>query len=303
MDRLAVMETYLRVVETRSFSAAARRLNVGQPAVSKSVAQLEKRLGVRLLVRSTRCLKPTEAGQDFYERARRIVDEAEQAHLAARGAGVGLAGRLRVSAAVTLSRLHIVPRLQCFLQAHPNLSVDLLLNDRQIDLIGEGVDVALRTGVLRDSALTVRRLATCRRLVLGTPAYFERAGTPSRPADLLRHAAVVYTEQREGAGGECWSFRKDGAETSIMLSGRLRVGAAEGVRAAVIAGLGFAIASEWMFAPEIARGTVRPVLCDWALPMLDLWAVFPTGRLASAKARAFAAFVEAELRRPHSAAE
>ena len=303
MDRLAVMETYLRVVETRSFSAAARRLNVGQPAVSKSVAQLEKRLGVRLLVRSTRCLKPTEAGQDFYERARRIVDEAEQAHLAARGAGVGLAGRLRVSAAVTLSRLHIVPRLQCFLQAHPNLSVDLLLNDRQIDLIGEGVDVALRTGVLRDFGAD---RAPARHLSSpgpGTPAYFERAGTPSRPADLLRHAAVVYTEQREGAGGECWSFRKDGAETSIMLSGRLRVGAAEGVRAAVIAGLGFAIASEWMFAPEIARGTVRPVLCDWALPMLDLWAVFPTGRLASAKARAFAAFVEAELRRPHSAAE
>ncbi len=303
MDRLAVMETYVRVVETGSFSAAARRLNVGQPAVSKSVAQLEERLGVRLLMRSTRCLKPTEAGQDFYERARRIVEQAEEAHLVARGAGTGLTGRLRVSAAVTLSRLHIVPRLQRFMKAHPNLSVDLLLNDRQIDLIGEGVDVALRTGVLRDSALTVRRLATCRRLVLGTPAYFERAGLPSRPADLARHAAVVYTEQREGAGGTCWSFRKDGAETSIMLSGRLRVGAAEGVRAAVIAGLGFAIASEWMFAPEIACGTVRPVLSDWTLPMLDLWAVFPTGRLASAKARAFAAFVEAELCRPHSAAE
>jgi DNA-binding transcriptional LysR family regulator len=132
------METLIRVVETGSFSAAARHLRVGQPAVSKSIAQLEERLGVRLLRRSTRGLTPTEAGQNFLERARRVIEEADEAELAARGAGGGLVGRLRISAAVTFARLHLVPRLPAFLAAHPDITIDLVLDDRMIDLIEEG---------------------------------------------------------------------------------------------------------------------------------------------------------------------
>jgi len=303
LDRLSLMETFIRVVETGSFSAAAKRLRVGQPAVSKSVAQLEQRLGVRLLMRSTRGLTPTQAGQNFYERARRTVQEADEADLAARGASEGLVGSLRASAAVTLARLHIVPRLPVFLAAHPNLSVDLILSDRQVDLIPEGVDIAFRAGELRDSALVARKIATCRRLVLGAPSYFERAGIPATPAELSRHTAVIYSEQGEGVGGGNWSLRQGELEISVTLSGRLRTSAAEGVRAAVIGGMCLAIASEWMFAPEIASGAVRAVVTDWLLPVLDLWAVFPPSSRPSAKARTFAAFVEAEMRKPYSVQE
>jgi DNA-binding transcriptional LysR family regulator len=297
MDRFAVMETFIRVVEAGSFSAAARHLNVGQPAVSKSIAQLEERLGVRLLTRSTRGLTPTEAGQNFFERARRAIEEADEADLAARGAGADLAGRLRVSAGVTFSSLHVVPRLPAFLAAHPDLSIDLILDDRAIDLIEEGVDIALRAGTLRDSSLTVRKIATSQRMVLGTPAYFKCAGIPITPAELMRHAAVVYIQE---AAYDTWSFRRGTSEVSVRISGRLRMSAAEGVRAAVLGGMGFTIAYEWMFAPELASGAVRPVLAEWTLPSCGLWAVFPTGRMASAKARTFASFMEAELHKPHS---
>jgi len=174
MDRFAAMETFVCVVETGSFSAAARRLNIGQPAVSKTIAQLEKRLAVSLLLRSTRGLTPTEAGLAFFERARRAIDEANEADNAARGSAGGLRGNLRISAAVTFGRLHVVPQLGPFLDQHPQLNIDLMLDDRNINLVEEGIDVALRMGPLSDSSLTARKIADCRRVVLGTPAYFAR---------------------------------------------------------------------------------------------------------------------------------
>ena len=292
MDRLAAMQAFVRVVEAGSFSAAARALNMGQPAISKTVAQLEARLGVRLLMRSTHGLAPTEAGQSFYERAKRSIEEADEAEAVARGAGKGLTGRLRISAAVTFARLHIVPHLPKFLGAHPGLTMDVVLDDRIIDLIEEGVDVALRMGPLADStSLTARKLASGQHHVLGTPAYFARAGVPATPAELAGHAAVIYT--REGAG--TWCFHQGVTEVSVTVSGPLRVNAAEGVRAAVLADMGLTITSSWMFGPELESGAVQRVLTDWSLPPIDLWAVYPTGRMPSTKARAFAAFVEAEL--------
>jgi DNA-binding transcriptional LysR family regulator len=293
MDRLAAMETFVRVVETGSFSAAARVLNVGQPAVSKTVAQLEERLGVRLLMRTTRGLTPTEAGQNFYDRARRAIAEADEADVAARGAGASLTGRLRISAAPTFARLHVVPHLPKFLAAHPHLTMDVVLDDRLIDLVEEGIDLALRVGSLNDSSLTAQKLASCTRHVLATPAYFARAGVPMTPAELSGHEAVIYTG---GGGAESWSFRQGATEVSVKVSGSLRISAAEGLRAAVLAGMGLTIGSTWIFSPELASGAVRKVLTDWSLPTVDLWAVYPTGRKPSAKARAFAAFVRAELR-------
>jgi DNA-binding transcriptional LysR family regulator len=292
MNRFAAMEAFVRVMETGSFSSAARQLQVGQPAVSKLIAQLEDRLGVRLLLRSTHGLTPTEAGQSFYERAKRSLEEADEADLAARGAAATLTGRLRISAAVTFAQLHIVPKLPIFLAQHPKLDVEVVLDDRNIDLVGERIDVALRMGTLTDPTLTVRRLARCRRLVLGSPVYLARAGEPSTPGELVAHESVIYDQ---GGGGSVWTFRQGGVETSVTVSGRVRVTAAEGVRAAVFAGLGLAIASEWMFEPELRQGTVRPVLPDWKLPPMDLWAVFPSGRRASAKARAFVSFMQGQL--------
>jgi DNA-binding transcriptional LysR family regulator len=292
MNRLAAMEAFVRVVETGSFSAAARQLDVGQPAVSKTVAQLEERLGVQLLLRSTQRLTPTEAGQSFYERAKRVIEEADEAEVAARGASASLSGELRISAAVTFARLHVIPRLPAFLKQHPALNIDVILDDRSIDLIEAGVHVALRMGSLADSSLTARKIGQCPRRVLGTPAYFEKHGEPRVPAELSTHQAVVYNQP---GGGPVWTMKKGGTETSVTLSGRMRVNVSEGVREAVFAGLGLAIASEWMFGPELKSGLVKPVLQDWMLPPMELWAVFPTGRRTSAKARAFIAFLEEAL--------
>lgn len=292
MDRLAAMEAFTRVVETGSFSAAARHLRIGQPAVSKTIAQLEDRLGVQLLLRSPRGLTPTEAGQNFYERARRSIEEADEAELAARGAGSGLTGRLRFGAAVSFARLHVMPHLPAFLAAHPALTIEAVLDDRKVDLIEEGVDVALRMGDLADSSQTARKLGQSPRLILGTPAYFAKAGLPAKPADLADHDAVIYAQKGSGAH---WTFRRGRTSTNVTLREKLRCTAAEGIREAVLAGLGLAVSTVWMFQPELARGEVRPVLLDWHLPPIDLWAVFPTGRRASTKAQAFIAFVEAQL--------
>jgi len=289
MDRLAAMETFVYVVETGSFSAAARRLKVGQPAVSKIIAQLEERLTVRLLLRSTRGLTPTEAGAAFFERAKRAIEEANEADIAARGAGTGLTGTLRICAAVTFARLHILPHLGGFLNLHPDLDIDVVLDDRNVNLVEEGIDVALRMGAMNDSGLIARKIAESPRVVMGTPAYFERYGEPTSPAELMSHQAVIYSQH---GGGTHWLFKQGSTEQSITVAGRVRVTAAEGVRVAVLSHLGLTLSSEWMFAPELASGEVRRVLEDWHLPGLDLWAVFPTGRMASAKARAFVTYVE-----------
>ena len=296
MNRWAAMEAFVRVVETGSFSAAARQLHLGQPAVSKMIAQLEERLGVQLLLRSTQGLTPTEAGQNYYERAKRAVQEADEAEIAARGANASLSGELRIGAAVTFARLHVVPQLAAFLAEHPALEVQVILDDRNIDLIESGIDVALRMGSLEDSALIARKIGQCPRRVFATPAYFEKYGEPATPAELTAHQAVVYDVR---GGGTAWVFQKGNTETSVSVTGRVRVTAAEGVRAAVLSGLGLAVASEWMF-PELESGAVTAVLKDWMLPPMELWAVFPTGRRASAKARAFVTFIEEVLNKDDS---
>jgi DNA-binding transcriptional LysR family regulator len=293
MDRLVAMETFVRVIDAGSFSAAAKQLRVGQPAVSKTIAQLEDWLGVRLLLRSTHGLTPTEAGRNFYERARRSIEEAEEAELAARGSAAALTGRLRISAPVTFARLQIVPRLPVFFAEYPGLEIDLVLEDRSVDSIAGGIDVALWMGPFADSALIARKIAVCRRIVVGAPAYFDVMGAPRSPTDLLAHQAVIYDQPQ---GGQSWTFRQGAAEISVTVSGRLHVSAAEGVREAVFAGLGVSIGgTEWMFTPELNSGAVKIVLEDWSLPPGQLWAVFPSGRQASAKARAFAAFMESQL--------
>lgn len=292
MDRHQAMTTFVRVVDSGSFSAAARLLYVGQSAVSKTVAQLEDRLGVRLLNRSTHGLNPTEAGLRFYERAKASLQAADEAELAARDAGAGLTGRLRVAAAITFARLHVVPQLPRFMAEHPDLEIDMILDDRLIDVVAEGVDLCLRMGTLSDSdsSAVAQKLASCERSVLASPAYLERAGVPQRPAELAEHQVVTACQLSNS-----WLFNRYAAEISVQVHGQVRFSAAEGVRAAVLAGMGLTIASDWMFADELATGAVQRVLTDWQLPSIDLWAVYPSGRMATAKARRFAKFVETTL--------
>jgi DNA-binding transcriptional LysR family regulator len=292
MDRLAAMETFVSVIETGSFSGAARRLGVGQPAVSKSIALLEERLGVRLLLRSTRGLTPTDAGQRLYERAKTAIDAADEAELSARGAGASLSGTVRICAAVTFARLHLIPALEGFLDQNPAVDLDVVLDDRSIDLVEEGIDVALRMGTLDDSNMTARKLGEGPRYVVGTPAYFAKTGTPGTPTDLAEHCAVVYSQR---GGGRTWTFRRDSTEISVAVAGRLAVSAAEGMRAAVLADMGVAVASEWMFLNELRSGEVVAVLKDWSLPTVALWAVFPTGRMVNARTRALVSYIEEML--------
>src|ERR1700757_1980015 len=176
MARLRAMEMFVRVVETGSFSSAARDLKIGQPTISKTIAGLEERLGVRLLVRSTRRLSPTEAGVAFYERALRSITEAIEAEAAAKGIGVGLEGRLRIAVPVTFSRLHLVPKLGEFLEAHPKLKLELVMDDHPIDLVAANIDAALRLGTLTDSSLKARKLAQGERVVVASQSYLARRG-------------------------------------------------------------------------------------------------------------------------------
>jgi DNA-binding transcriptional LysR family regulator len=295
MDRLREMELFVRVVETGSFSAAARDLKLGQPAISKTIAALEERLRVRLLMRSTRQLSPTEAGTAFYERALRAIAEANEADAAALGMGAGLEGRLRICAPVTFARLHLVPKLGAFLDAHPRLRLEVVMDDRVIDLVAENIDAALRLGSMSDSSLRARKLAVSERSVVATPAYLSRRGIPSNPTDLLEHDGIIYGQ---ASGGQEWLFRRGTSETSIRLSARLTLSAAEGVREAVLAGQGFTITSRWMFAPELASGAVLPVLKEWTLPPMELWVIYPSGKLTSTKARTFMKWFETTINEP-----
>ncbi|MDB5436680.1 MAG: transcriptional regulator, LysR family [Phenylobacterium sp.] len=289
MDRLAALEIFVRVVDAGSFSAVARRQGVGQPAVSKAVVQLEEWLGVSLLLRSTRSVVPTEAGRAFYERAKRTIEEADEAVMAAQGVANGLSGKLRVSTSICFGRLHVIPSLSAFLAENPELELELVLDDRLVDLVNEGVDVALRTGAMPNSNMTARRIAEGRSMVVATPTYLQRHGTPTSPDDLVSHQAIILTR---GGGRDSFTFRKADAEVSVSLQGRLKVTQAEGLREAVTCDLGLAVSSEWLFSPELKSGEVVPILEDWSLPPTSLSAVYPTGRLAGAKARAFVSFVE-----------
>jgi DNA-binding transcriptional LysR family regulator len=193
---------------------------------------------------------------------------------------------------VTFARLHIVPAIGRFLEAHPDLTVDLVLDDRTVDLLEEGIDIALRMGQLDDSSMTARKIGEVPRLVVGTPAYFKRAGVPASPAELSSHQAIVYSQR---GGGGTWTFRRGSSEVAVVVSGRIAITAAEGIRAAVLADLGIAVVSEWMFTPELESGQVCAVLNDWQLPRIDLWAVFPAGRMVNAKTRAFLNFLAETL--------
>lgn len=194
---------------------------------------------------------------------------------------------------MTFAGLQIVPRLLTFFAEYPALQVDLVLEDRSVDSIAAGIDVALWVGPFAVSALIARKIAMRRRVVIGAPAYFDVMGVPRNPTDLLGHQTVIYDQPE---GGRTWTFRQGSAEISVTVNGRLRVSAAEGVREAVFAGLGVSVGgSEWMFTPELKSAAVKVVLEDWSLPPAELWAVFPNGRQASAEARAFTMFMERQL--------
>jgi DNA-binding transcriptional LysR family regulator len=292
MDRLGSMAQFVRVVEAGSFSAAARILGQGQPAVSKAIAQLEARLGVRLVTRTTRALSLTDAGRVFYDRAKAVIDAAEEAEAAAKGADAALSGRLRVCAPVTFARLHIIPALPSFVAAHPGLDLDLVLDDRRIDLVEEGIDVAIRAGALADSSLVATHIAEGRRQVIGSSAFWRGQRTVREPADLATLPFIAYGDAPSELD---WIFAKDGKTQLVRMSPRIRVSALEGVREAVFAGLGFAIVSEWSAKDAITNRLAEARVQSYRLPSVDLWAIYPSGRQPAMRARVFVDHVRKAL--------
>jgi len=285
-DRLQELSVFVRVAETGSFSRTAREMSLSQPSVSRIVSGLEARLGVSLLLRSTRRISLTEPGLDLLDRARRIMADVEDAEAAARGAE-GLRGLLRVALPVAYGVREVIPRLPHFMNAHPDLKIELLMADRLEDLVAEGIDVAIRLGKLADSALKVRKIASAPRMAIASPDYIARRGAPETPGDLAGHDLIL----GPGPARQSWSFRRETSTVSVAVESRLQAGSAEGVIAAARAGMGVALASLWMCRSEIASGDLVPVLVAFKLEPIEANAVFPAGRNPSRKARAFADFL------------
>jgi DNA-binding transcriptional LysR family regulator len=290
-DRLQELAVFVRAAETGSFSKVAREFGMSQPSVSRMVASLEGRLGVKLLLRTTRRVALTDAGVVFLERCRRILGELDEAAHAARGVD-SLEGVLRVAMSGAFATREVIPRLPAFLERHPRLKIELLISDRMDDLVAEGADIALRLGQLADSAFGARLLASAPRLVIASPDYLAQRGVPHTLADLSRHERIVGPGV---LGRRGWAFRRSGAVTSVAVDGRVEVASADGVMACVKAGLGIAVVSLWMCRTELERGEVRPVLSDYALEPVDVHAVYPAGPRPAPKARAFSDYLAVEL--------
>lgn len=289
MDRLSGMAVFVRVVEEESFSAAARVLGLSKSAVSKQVAALEDRLGARLLNRTTRRLSLTDAGVAFYDRAQRIVADAEEAEAAVSQLSATPRGVLRVNAPVSFGVQHLGPVLPEFMDAHPDLSVELTLNDRFVDLVEEGFDVAVRIGRLPDSSLIARRLAPLRRVVVASPAYVAAHGAPQQPEDLRDHACLLYAYLLRG---DAWALRgPEGRAVEVRVDGRLRANNGDVLRAALLGGMGVAYMPSFLVGNDLAEGRLVRLLPEWQDDSAGIYAVHPHARLVPPKVRAFVDFL------------
>jgi DNA-binding transcriptional LysR family regulator len=288
LDDLVSMAVFARVVEARSFSAAARRLGLAKSAVSARVARLEDRLGARLLHRTTRAVALTEAGVRFYERCRRVVAAAEEAELAGEEASQEPSGVLRVTAPVTFGQRHLAPAAAEFLVAAPRVQLQLDVSDRVVDLVEEGFDLAIRIASLRDSSLVARKLATDPLVVVGAPSYLARRGTPARPQDLVRHDCLRYSQVPVRSE---WRFTSGGRPVAVPVTGSLVANDGSVLLAAAAAGLGLAVVPSYMAAPHLADGTLVTVLGGHALAELGIYAVHPHRSHVPLKVRAFIDFL------------
>jgi len=290
MDQLGEISTFVRVVEARSFAAAAQALGVTPSGVSKSIARLESRLGARLLNRTTRSLNLTEAGQAFYSRCRDIMGrlaDAESELAASRGT---IRGRLRIDMPVALGRALIVAPLVRFAESHPDLTLQVSLNDRVVDLVDEGVDVAIRVGQLTDSRLVARRLHTTRIIAMASPAYLARHGTPRQPDDLASHQCVNFFNPNTGQTLD-WTFERDGVTRTVGVRSQLSFNSPEAINAAAEAGAGIARSTEYLIADSLRSGRLVRVLPEWNLGSRPISALYLKSPQVNPKVRAVVEFL------------
>ena len=289
MARLEDMETFIRVVEAGSISGAAERMGIAKSAVSRRLSDLESRLGVQLFRRTTRRLDLTDSGRGFYERCQRIlsdVDEAEEAVSQAHGT---LRGRLRVAVPLSFGLLHMGPAICDFMRDHPELEVDLDMNDRQVDLIAEGFDLALRIADLEDSSLIARQLALINTVVCASPDYLARQGSPQTPEQLAEHDCLVYSNNPEPT---LWRYRDpQGAAKAVRVQARLLASNGDFLHQAAVAGQGIGLQPTFIVYKSIEEGRLIPILTDYAWPGVNAYAVYPQTRHLSRRVRVFVDFL------------
>lgn len=290
MDRLDTMRVFVAVAEEQGFASAARRLAMSPPAVTRAVSALEERIGTRLFHRTTRIVRLTEAGTRFLSDCKRILGEIEEAEASAAGSHAEPAGELALTASVMFGRMFVAPLLLDFLAQHPRVTMRTLFVDRIVDLLEEGLDVAVRIAHLPDSSLTARQVGSVRRVVCASPAYLEAHGKPRTPADIARFDTIAFSTV---AMRDEWTFA---AAATIRPPARLIVNTNEVAIAAAVAGYGLARVLSYQIAPELRAGRLKIVLAEFEPPPLPIHIVHLEGRRAAAKVRAFVDFAVDRLR-------
>ncbi|MDZ4355988.1 MAG: LysR family transcriptional regulator [Variovorax sp.] len=288
MDHLTALKVFRTTAAAGSFAGAARQLGLSAAAVSKNIAELEAHLKVRLINRTTRSMSLTEAGAAYVERLARILDDLDEADAALAPVGASPGGVLRVSAPLTFALTCISPHIPAFMDRHPNLRLELNLQDTRTDLIGEGYDLAIRgSDRLEDSSLVARELMTMTHVLCGAPAYFAAAGRPAAPEDLKAHNCVQFT--LSGHANK-WTFNRAGRSVAVPIDGRYKVSSSIAVRDAVLAGFGLSLIPRIYVEHELAAGRLEAALGDWEADRTSVYAVYPSRHLA-AKTRAFVDFL------------
>lgn len=283
---------FASVVEHRSFSAAADAIGTSKATISKAITRLEARLGQSLFHRTSRRLTLTESGTALAEHARRILADAQAAEEAAHDAATAPAGLIRMTAPTTLGMVQLAPMLADFLHDHPGIEIDLQLSDTKVDIVAEGIDVALRIANLPDSSLRARRLGPIRTFVVAAPAYLDRRGRPTHPAQLGEHACFAYTN----VSGP-WRFTNaHGEEAALRPSGPMRSNSGDAMLPALRAGLGIALLPDFIVGEDVARGTLEVILSDWSVPAIALHLMTPPSNLRPARVETLIAFLTERFR-------
>lgn len=293
MDRFADIEALVAVVESGTFSAAGERLGVAKSVISRRVSQLEQRLGSRLLHRTTRRLSLTDAGRNFYQRAVQILADLDDAEQGVSTASAELRGILKVAAPLSFGLAHLSSALTDFLDQHPAIEVSLDLNDRNVNLVEEGFDLAVRIGELQDSTLVARRLGTSRMVTCASRAYLERHGEPLHPDDLQRHTGLQYSNI---SYKQHWKFvTRDGKTLQAQPQIRIRANNGEALACAAVAGMGITTGPTFILGRYLKEGKLQRILTDYRRPSLGIFAVTPPGRLVPQRVQLFIEFLSSRF--------
>lgn len=295
MDQFRQIEAFVAVVQSGSFVKAGERVGSSKAMVSRLVLELEARLGVRLLNRTTRRQSLTDAGLAYFERCQKILDELADANSAASANTVQPVGRLRINAPVTFGNLHLAPLWGRYLQQYPQVSLDVTLSDRVVDLVEEGYDLAIRIARLPDSSLVAQRLASTRLVLCASPDYLKRHATIRQLEDLASHAVIAYSYW---SGGDTWSFEGARGRVDVLTQPRLRTNSGDTCLAAALAGHGLILQPTFIVGPALKDGRLREVLPRFIAPALDIQAVYPSRQHLSVKVRRMVEFLAGAFEKP-----